>query len=84
MEDPEDPEDSAAGHPTMYVFCRVECWMQLTVGDTKKEKSNEVNVQKKLRGQEEKKRKCKKKKACCGESSQARYKLCSLSCSLQP
>ena len=37
--------------------------------------SNEVKVQQKLRGQDENKR---KKKARCGESSQARYILCSL------
>ena len=59
-----------------YMFCGVECWMWRHW----ERESNEVNVQKKPRRQEEKQIKCKIEKHVV-ESSQARY---TLSCSIQP
>ena len=67
---------------TMYVFCGVECWMQPTVGDA--EKQNAMYKRSQVQEGKREEGKLQRKKARCGESSQARYKRCSLSCSIQP
>ena len=61
----------------MYVLCGVEYWTQPTVGGIEKEKGQSKCTVEAKRARREQ-QKVQKKNAHCGESSQARYKLCSL------
>ena len=81
----EDAEDSAAGPPQCTCFAEPSAERSQWLATLRKRKQRSLWT-KKPRRQEENERMCKKKKkkARWGESSQARYKLCSLLCSIQP
>ena len=76
----EDGQDNAIGPLQRTRFVESSTERSRRLAALRKRSQGTVEAKRARREQE----KVQKKKACCGESSQARYKLCSLPCSIQP
>ena len=79
----EDGKDSAAGPPQRTCFAELSAERSRRLATLRKRKQQSQCTKEAKRARREQE-KVQRKKARCGESSQARYKLCSLSCSIQP
>ena len=72
----EGAENSGAGPPLSTCFAELSAKRSCRVGNTEKEKATKSMYERSQVGKK-RTRVVQKKKPCCGESSQARYKLCS-------
>ena len=83
----EDVEDSTADPPQgtrVFAESSAERSQRLVTLRKRKQRSQCTKRAKTSKWARREQEKVQKKKARCGVSSQARYKLCSLSCSIQP